>query len=68
MENNIWQIEEGYYKVHITDLNAYEKVKESLNVEKDSSYMKGGEIFAYDITIEEKNLKKVKKILKEFGC
>ena len=65
-KKNIWEFGEGYYKVHITDINAYEKIKEFLNIKQDSYYKKNGEIFAWDVTVEEKKLPKVKKILKEF--
>jgi len=65
-KKNIWEFGEGYYKVHITDINAYEKIKEFLNIKQDSYYKKNGEIFAWDVSVEEKKLPKVKKILKEF--
>ena len=67
MENNIWQIDEGIYRVHITDLDAYAKVKDFLNSNENNWYKKDGVIFAYDITVSENKLKEVKKILKEFG-
>lgn len=66
-KKDIWEFGEGYYKVHITNIDAYEKIKEFLNIKKDSYYKKNGEIFAWDVTVEEKKLPKVKKILKEFG-
>ena len=68
MENNIWQIDEGIYRVHITDLDGYAKVKDFLNSNENNWYKKAGVIFANDITVSENKLKEVKKILKEFGC
>jgi hypothetical protein len=65
-KKDIWEVGEGYYKVHITDINAYEKIKDFLGIDKDSYYKKNGEIFAWDVTVEEKKLPKVKKILREF--
>jgi|TARA_B110001454_G_scaffold209251_1_gene222551 hypothetical protein len=65
-KKDIWEFGEGYYKVHITDINAYEKIKDFLGIDKDSYYKKNGEIFAWDVTVEEKKLPKVKKILREF--
>ena len=40
MENNIWQIDEGIYRVHITDLDAYAKVKDFLNSNENNWYKK----------------------------
>ena len=65
-KKDIWEFGEGYYKVHITNVDAYEKIKEFLNIKQDSYYKKNGEIFAWDVTVEEKKLPKVKKILKEY--
>tara|TARA_R100000005_G_C4974991_1_gene186693 strand:- start:518 stop:730 length:213 start_codon:yes stop_codon:yes gene_type:complete len=65
-KRDIWEFGEGYYKVHITDSNAYEKIKDFLGIVQDSYYKKNGEIFAWDVTVDEKKLPKVKKILKEF--
>jgi|TARA_Y100000310_G_C20526166_1_gene736145 hypothetical protein len=65
-KKNIWEFGDGYYKVHITNIDAYEKIKDFLGIDQDSYYKKNGEIFAWDVTVEEKKLPKVKKILKEF--
>jgi hypothetical protein len=65
-KKDIWEFGEGYYKVHITNPNAYEKIKDFLGIDQDSYYKKNGEIFAWDVTVAEEKLPKVKKILKEF--
>ena len=65
-KKDIWEFGDGYYKVHITNIDAYEKIKDFLGIVQDSYYKKNGEIFAWDDTVEEKKLPKVKKILKEF--
>jgi len=65
-KKDIWEFGDGYYKVHITNIDAYEKIKDFLGIDQDSYYKKNGEIFAWDVTVEEKKLPKVKKILKEF--
>ena len=65
-KKNIWEFGDGYYKVHITNIDAYEKIKDFLGIDQDSYYKKNGEIFAWDVSVEEKKLPKVKKILKEF--
>lgn len=65
-KKNIWDFGDGYYKVHITNAEAYKKIKDFLNIEHDSYYKKNGEIFAWDVAVEEKKLPKIKKILKEF--
>ena len=65
-KRDIWEFGEGYYKVHITDSEAYQKIKDFLGIVQDSYYKKNGEIFAWDVSVEEKKLPKVKKILKEF--
>ena len=65
-KKDIWEFGDGYYKVHITNIDAYKKIKDFLGIDQDSYYKKNGEIFAWDVTVEEKKLPKVKKILKEF--
>ena len=65
-KKDIWDFGDGYYKVHITNIDAYKKIKDFLGIDQDSYYKKNGEIFAWDVTVEEKKLPKVKKILKEF--
>jgi|TARA_B100001287_G_C22407340_1_gene400757 hypothetical protein len=67
MEDNIWQIDEGVYRVHIKNMDAYTKVKDFLNTDG-HWYKKDGVIIAYDITVNENKLEKVKKILEEFDC
>jgi hypothetical protein len=67
MENNIWQINENLYKVHLS-ADAFEELKKEFNVENTAKYMKNGEIFAYDIMVTEEKLKRVNKKLKEIGC
>jgi len=66
-KRDIWEFGEGYYKVHITDSEAYQKIKDFLGIDQDSYYKKNGEIFAWDVTVAEKKLPKVKKILKEYS-
>ena len=65
-KKDIWEFGDGYYKVHITNAEAYEKIKDFLGINQDSYYKKNGEIFTWDVTVAEKKLPKVKKILKEF--
>ena len=36
-KKDIWEFGEGYYKVHLTNLEAYRKIKDSLEI-KDSTY------------------------------
>jgi hypothetical protein len=67
MENNIWQINENLYKVHLS-ADVFEELKKEFNVENTAKYMKNGEIFAYDIMVTEEKLKRVNKKLKEIGC
>tara|TARA_E500000318_G_scaffold817_1_gene1117 strand:- start:113 stop:316 length:204 start_codon:yes stop_codon:yes gene_type:complete len=67
METNYWQIDEDLYKVHISD-DVYVEIKEDFNIESSCKYMKDGKIFAYDIIVDEKKLKKVLKRLEEFDC
>tara|TARA_R110002020_G_scaffold44509_3_gene128272 strand:+ start:704 stop:913 length:210 start_codon:yes stop_codon:yes gene_type:complete len=64
---NIWKFGEGYYKVHITDSQAYKKIKSFLGIKQDSYYKKNGKVFAWDVTCENKKLPRVKKILKEYS-
>ena len=67
MENNTWQIDENLYKVHISS-DVYGKLKEEFNIVDTAKYIKEGEVFAYDIMVDEKKLKKVLKRLEEFDC
>ena len=67
METNYWQIDEDLYKVHISS-DVYGKLKEEFNIVDTAKYIKEGEVFAYDIMVDEKKLKKVLKRLEEFDC
>ena len=67
MEKNYWQIDENLYKVHISS-DIYNELKEDFNIVDTAKYIKKGKIFAYDILVEEKELKKVTKRLEEFDC
>ena len=66
-KKDIWEFGDGYYKVHITNAEAYEKIKDFLGINQDSYYKKNGEVFAWDVTCENKKLPGVKKILKEYS-
>ena len=57
-KRDIWEFGEGYYKVHITDSEAYQKIKDFLGIVQDSYYKKNGEIFAWDVTVAEKSYPK----------
>tara|TARA_A100001515_G_C4527955_1_gene195885 strand:+ start:289 stop:504 length:216 start_codon:yes stop_codon:yes gene_type:complete len=63
---SIWKFGEGYHKVYITNSEAYDKIKSFLGINRDSYYKKDGEVYAWDVTCEDKKLPKIKKILKEF--
>jgi hypothetical protein len=67
IKDNIWKFGDGYYRVHITNSKAYQKIKVFLGISKDSYYKKNGKVFAWDITCESKKLPRVKKILKEYS-
>ena len=67
METNYWQIDEDLYKVHISS-DVYGKLKEEFNIVDTAKYIKEGEVFAYDIMVDEDELKKVTKRLEEFDC
>ena len=67
VEFETWSIGEVYYKVNIKHSDAYAKIKEVLGVDKDSYYSKDGNKFAWDVVVNDKELNKVKKILKEFS-
>ena len=66
-KDEIWKFGEGHHKVHITNSEAYEKIKLFLGIDTDSYYKKNGEVFAWDVTCENKKLPGVKKILKEYS-
>jgi len=66
-KRDIWEFGEGYYKVHLTNLEAYRKIKDSLEITSSTYYSKGGNVFAWDLVIESNKLTKVKKILREFN-
>ena len=44
------------------------KLKEEFNIVDTAKYIKEGEVFAYDIMVDEDELKKVTKRLEEFDC
>ena len=67
MENDTWQIDENLFKVHISS-DTYKEIKEDFNIQDICKYYKKGEIFAYDIIVDEDELKKVTKRLEEFDC
>lgn len=64
-KKNIWEFGDGYYRIHITSADAYEKIKEFLGIENDSYYKKNGEIFAWDVTVDKQTLPKIRKMLRE---
>ena len=66
-KRDIWEFGEGYYKIHLTNLEAYRKIKDSLEIKDSTYYSKGGNVFAGDLVIESNKLTKVKKILREFN-
>jgi hypothetical protein len=61
-----WTFGEGYHKVHIKHKQAYEKIKSFLMSKNDSYYCRDGKLYAWDVIVKNKELSKVKKILKEF--
>ena len=67
METNYWQIDENLFKVHISS-DVYVEIKEDFNIKDICKYYKKGEIFAYDIMVNEDELKKVLNRLEEFDC
>ena len=67
MEKNYWQIDEDLYKVHISS-DIYNELKKDFKIVDTAKYMKEGEVFAYDIMVDEDELKKVTKRLEEFDC
>ena len=66
-KKNIWEFGEGYLKIHLTNSEAYKKIKDILEIKDSTYYSKGGSVFAWDVVIESTKLTKVKKILKEFN-
>jgi len=66
-KRDIWEFGEGYYKIHLTNLEAYRKIKDSLEIKDSTYYSKGGNVFAWDLVIESSKLNTVKKILREFN-
>lgn len=66
-KRDIWEFGEGYYKVHLTNLEAYRKIKDTLEIKDSTYYSKGGNVFAWDLVIEGSKLNTVKKILREFN-
>ena len=66
-KKDIWEFGDGYLKVHLTNLNAYRKIKDTLEIKDSTYYSKDGNVFAWDLVIESNKLTKVKKILKEFN-
>jgi|TARA_B100000035_G_C20892356_1_gene505564 hypothetical protein len=62
-----WSIGEEYRKVHIKNYDAYLKIKEFLEIKSDTYYSKDGTQFAWDVVVNEKQFRKVKRILKEFS-
>ena len=55
------------YTDHLTNLDAYRKIKDSLEIKDSTYYSKGGNVFAWDLVIERSKLNTVKKILREFN-
>jgi len=66
-KRDIWEFGEGYYKIHLTNLKAYRKIKDTLEIKDSTYYSKGGNVFAWDLVIESSKLNTVKKILREFN-
>ena len=67
MENNIWQINENLYKVHLS-ADVFEELKKEFNVENTAKFIIIEEKSAYEIMVTEEKLKRVNKKLKEIGC
>ena len=67
MEKNYWQIDDNLYKVYIS-ADIYDELEQDFKIDEAAKYMKDGDIIAYDIMVDEKNLKKVLKRLEEFDC
>ena len=44
-----------------------QKIKEFLGIDSDTYYSKNGTQFAWDVVVDEKQFRKVKRILKEFS-
>ena len=67
MEKNYWQIDDNLYKVYIS-ADVYNELEEDFKKDQAAKYMKDGDIIAYDIMVDENELKKVLKRLEEFDC
>lgn len=67
MEKNYWQIDDDVYKVHIS-ADVFDELEQDFIVDDIAKYMKDGEIYAYDIMVNEDKLQDVLKRLKEFDC
>jgi len=67
MEKNYWQIDDDLYKVHIS-ADVFDELEQDFIVDDIAKYMKDGEIYAYDIMVNEDKLQDVLKRLKEFDC
>ena len=62
-----WSLGDEYRKVHIKHYDAYQKIKEFLGIDSDTYYSKNGTQFAWDVVVDEKQFRKVKRILREFS-
>jgi len=51
---DIWEIGEGYHKVHIRNEEVYTKIKSFLSLKDDTYYYRDGETFAWDIIVNKK--------------
>ena len=67
MEKNYWQIDDNLYKVYIS-ADVYNELEQDFKIDEAAKYMKDGDIIAYDIMVDEDELKKVTKRLEEFDC
>ena len=58
-KKNIWEFGEGYLKIHLTNSEAYKKIKDILKIKDSTYYSKGGSVFAWDVVIKSTKLTKV---------
>ncbi len=57
MEKNYWQIDDNLYKVYIS-ADVYNELEQDFKIEEAAKYMKDGDIIAYDIMVDEEEIKK----------
>ena len=54
--------------IFLVGYSIFQILKEEFNIVDTAKYIKEGEVFAYDIMVDEDELKKVTKRLEEFDC